>query len=599
MPHLVVADLVGREDARVLVQGALHLLPVLGGGRLSDLLLNAPRGDGALLRVPAAVRVETPADLLTPEELAVADDWVLDASFRIVDACDPVVRYGHVNMAALYLCMLQDWLHEYALMALSLRTQLRRRAGMSLTVFSPDPFLAGALEADLRADGLRVRRTAACRVGHGLHALVDRTRHASLHRGARAGTAARPITESVRALPAPDVLLVSESRPMEQMFAACVPSLRASGLEVLQLQLGPPGRRSQADAGCITALSPADPAYPGHGIESPTRELPDVPLPPLPDGMRLSPTWRTRLARRMQYLLAVKRRYVDDLRTALAELRPRAIAVGNDRWWVGQAVVQVARELGIPTVALQDGIMFALPRCWWLAADVGAVNGRHMFEALAAHGVPHERLALVGQPRYDARPATLDRAAARAALHVPREARLVLVATQPDQSPIYAAAVVRTLLDRGDVQVILRPHPSMDAAPLRAVADAVPSGRVRLDGATPIEQQLAAADLVVVQNSTLCVEAALAGVPVITCTLNGLPDLVPYGTLGLATAVRSLPELRRALDAVLEAPPTAVLSDAERQARIEHLIGPLDGRSAERFAELMARVGQRARADAC
>jgi CDP-glycerol glycerophosphotransferase (TagB/SpsB family) len=45
---------------------------------------------------------------------------------------------------------------------------------------------------------------------------------------------------------------------------------------------------------------------------------------------------------------------------------------------------------------------------------------------------------------------------------------------------------------------------------------------------TDVLQSIAAADLIVVQNSTLALEAALLGKPVITADFTGMPQVVPY-----------------------------------------------------------------------
>src|SRR2546421_2444696 len=42
--------------------------------------------------------------------------------------------------------------------------------------------------------------------------------------------------------------------------------------------------------------------------------------------------------------------------TALDLLQPEVILVGNDRWWGGQTFVQLARQRGIPSVCVQDGV---------------------------------------------------------------------------------------------------------------------------------------------------------------------------------------------------------------------------------------------------
>jgi len=581
---VLLVDLSGSERHRRLVRQVasayLRTVAALGGRRV-DLLLYAPRGEGLDLAWPGNVRVHTPAELLDGELCRQIDAWVLRASQAAVAAAPGPIVSG-VDLALLHLTLLQDDMREHALLTLAMRVLLRREGAARWGIASADSGMADAVSDDL-ARVVSGRRLVLCRIAHWLHRLGTRARHRVPDVGGPT-LSSRPITEGctqVRAtVGAPDVLLLEQSRPVAGMCDALAPTLRSAGISVLRLRCFD-GAEAVADGLLVPAPDARRRAAPDDGVR--WAAVPDE-LPAFADGTDLSPRWRALLAKLHRMYDTVQRAYVEDVASALDVLQPRLLVVGNDRWWVGQAAVRLAQARGITTVALQDGVMFAMPRAYWLLADCALVNGGHMRDALVTHGAAPERVQVVGQPRYDAYrrtpPEATARRMARERLGLRSDGKLYLVAAQPDQSSAFAASVVDALLEAADADVLLRPHPSMPAAPLVDLVRARATARLRLDPGMPLEELLPLIDLLVIQNSTLGIEAALAGVPVIACNLTGLPDLVPYGALGLATAVTSLEELRDVVQ-------RGVLSRAS-VAAIEYLIGPLDGQAAVRVTDAMA-----------
>jgi hypothetical protein len=81
--------------------------------------------------------------------------------------------------------------------------------------------------------------------------------------------------------------------------------------------------------------------------------------------------------------------------------RPELVVVGNDRWWLGMAAVLAAREQGIPTLVIQDGVAWDTPMWTASTADYVAVNGEQLERLLLRNGLPRERIKRIGQPRYD------------------------------------------------------------------------------------------------------------------------------------------------------------------------------------------------------
>src|SRR5262249_37457307 len=162
--------------------------------------------------------------------------------------------------------------------------------------------------------------------------------------------------------------------------------------------------------------------------------------------------------------------HVEAVAAWMDALPPCLGGVGNDRWWVGQAFVLIARARGIRTLCVQDGVASAVPEWFWISADHIAVSGPFLGSLLTARGTPEDRCHIVGQPRYDefARP-TASREELRCAVGLARDEFCVLFATQPTQHPRYVADVATAILGVPTARLLLRPHPSLPSSAIPRV----------------------------------------------------------------------------------------------------------------------------------
>ncbi len=237
-----------------------------------------------------------------------------------------------------------------------------------------------------------------------------------------------------------------------------------------------------------------------------------------------------------------------------------------------QAAVDAAHAAGIPSVALLD--LFGLPGDAFAARSIRpdrvCVVAEAVRDNLVAAGWPPGGIAVTGNPAFDALldPAWAQRAAAlRAELGWQRR-RVVLLATQPeprahpaspwpvgDALPLAMEDALRAwVATRDDAALIVRHHPNhWHRLPPRA---AVPGVHLSRGADEAIELLLRAADAVVVQATTVGLQAAVVGLPVLRlgCSPAVLGG-IDYAALGVARAVPDLDALPAALDALLRAPP--------------------------------------------
>lgn len=263
-------------------------------------------------------------------------------------------------------------------------------------------------------------------------------------------------------------------------------------------------------------------------------------------------------------------RAMDEAAAALDTLRPASVLTYAEAGGWGRALMLEARRRGIPSAGLQHGFIYR----HWLnylheademqpaaSADAGfpaptltllfdGYAGRHLAES---GRFPAERLQVTGSPRLDATMRGLAsltpeavRSAAREAGAPPDDA-VILVTTKEREARRVLPALLAAAEEIPHVTVVIKPHPAETA---EAYAAAVAGKRnVRVIAASaPLAPLLAASRVIVTVNSTVALDAAVAGIPALVLGLpNNLSPFVDAGALAGAATGEIGPMLRRIL----------------------------------------------------
>lgn len=386
-------------------------------------------------------------------------------------------------------------------------------------------------------------------------------------------------------LPRADVLMISWTRPIDEMFAAVEPQLAQQGtIPALRIHFGDSYIERQQLPGISVIQAPSPESF-GRLVPPAIEASPATlrgPAFDVDDG-RFVRSRIEMVERRMGPQMA----FIEAAERMLDAVQPRIVVVGNDRWWVGQAVVQLARLRGIPSLCLQDGVSADAATWRWCSADRMLVNGNQLRDVLTRSGVSADRLVVTGQPRYDGLPALAAPDAPmhfRSRLGLPRDHQLVLFPSQYDQDPAFVEGIVDACLKVPSVHLLLRPHPSESAAFHESLVNGR-RDRITLCRDQPIEWLVTACDALVAKSSTTTLEAAMLGKPVIVVHDSGTPmfaHLEAIHPILVHSADQLPPVLRRLRDGSLP-----VDHDAGRTA-FEYYCGPFDGESSVRVATQFA-----------
>lgn len=298
-------------------------------------------------------------------------------------------------------------------------------------------------------------------------------------------------------------------------------------------------------------------------------------------------------------------RCYEEMTEVLAAVRPRVVCLYAESSGWGRAALAACRAKGVPTVAVQHGIVYpkyysyrhdpdeaACPR-----PDRTAVFGEAAGRLLRELGhYPPQTLVTTGSPKFDdlVRGARArDRSALRQRLGVGEGERLVVVAsrflairrTHQAIGPAFPA-FVRAVESLPGVHAVVKPHPAEPPGAYDAVLRREQSRRVTvLPPSADLVEMLHAADALVTVESLSAVEALVLGRPVLVLNMpTHLRELVDQGVaLGVAAGADPAAALRSLL---FDADAAARLQTARTRYLSDFAMG-VDGRATERIAALL------------
>lgn len=247
---------------------------------------------------------------------------------------------------------------------------------------------------------------------------------------------------------------------------------------------------------------------------------------------------------------------------AIARVQPDlVVATSSPR--AEMAALLAARRHGVAAVCLVD--LFAHEEIKYIArpgyANRICVLDDHVRQRFIAAGRGADEVVATGNPAFDnlANPALLVAAGAWLAEQPWRQKRKILWVSQPEPErhritgqagdPALPGRVFETLAAivarRSDWHLVVRPHPSQDAAQFKAAHGVSISTQ-----AQPLHVLLHAVDAVVCMTSTVGYEAALLGKPLVHLPLSVYRDEADYTEMGLALRADTLEGLELALNSI-------------------------------------------------
>jgi CDP-Glycerol:Poly(glycerophosphate) glycerophosphotransferase len=311
------------------------------------------------------------------------------------------------------------------------------------------------------------------------------------------------------------------------------------------------------------------------------------------------------LARTMLLQLPWAVRSYAEIEAALAAVRPGVACLYAESSAWGRVAVAACRAAGVPTVAVQHGILYPKYYGYRHEADEAdcprpdrtAVFGEAAKRLLVKlGGYDPDGLVLTGSPRFDDLLRTaeaLDREAVRRRLGVGPGERLLVVASRyrgirETHQSIGSAfeSLVRAVEASGSLRCLVKPHPAErpDAYQERIRERRAVRTQV-LPAAASLVELLHAADALVTVESLSAIEALVLGRPVLI--LNMPTNLRGLVDQGMALGVEEGEDPGPALTRMLFDPETRERLARAREFYLSDVALGVDGRATERIVGLI------------
>jgi hypothetical protein len=293
-----------------------------------------------------------------------------------------------------------------------------------------------------------------------------------------------------------------------------------------------------------------------------------------------------------------------EVESVLVTHEPEVLVLYAESSGLGRAAIAAAGAHGVPSFAVQHGIMYEQYYSHEHAAfemgetgDDGvpvptrtAVFGRVAKDLLVRRGhYDPERIVITGSPKFDELVRAsegFDAGATRAALGVPEGGKfLVLASRWTAVGPVFQELVeaVECADIEGGLALFVKPHQAESTAPYEAVLAETERSTARIVPASEnLLELLFASDGLVTVDSFASSEALVLGRPVLVVNLpSNLDALVDRGVaLGVRRGEAIEPAIRKLFD-----PGVAAELERTRKEYIQEFAYGADGRSTERIVE--------------
>jgi glycosyltransferase involved in cell wall biosynthesis len=311
-------------------------------------------------------------------------------------------------------------------------------------------------------------------------------------------------------------------------------------------------------------------------------------------------------------------RHVCIAKRMIRKEKPDLILLLNEYGLFERAIVIAAKQLGVPTIALQHGVIHSRHRGYMHSNSEISPNGnveapycpipdrtavygpfyKDLLTRLSAY--PAERVIVTGQPRYD-RMAHMKRLYSRARFlqqhSIDPYHKVVLWTTQchglsMKENHRYFTTVLETMSRLEKVSLVIKQHPGEGPTYTKMIQNHLANQSVNAvitPGNSDVFEQLFACDLLISKSSTTIMEGAALGKPVIVLNLIGEspPIGLDYVREGVAVEVSREEDLASAIE--------ELLTDDGRLARnrkrfIKKYLYKLDGKATDRVINLILKT---------
>ncbi len=290
---------------------------------------------------------------------------------------------------------------------------------------------------------------------------------------------------------------------------------------------------------------------------------------------------------------------IETSRRAFTIERPAIVVVTDERPPFQRAFVEAANSLRIPTLNIQNAVLFEYPLGSPISTRRMAVDGEYFKDVLVKMGNDERTIIITGQPRFDPlvrrdrrfrREEIMDRLGLD-----PRKKVIVLfpegieTGIREADNDQFMRATFMAVRDLPDIQVVTKLHPiEFDFVKPRRIAFEAGLRDVAIVKDVDLWELLFVTDVALVTMSTVGHEAIAMERPLIQVGISKTePTEIPYAEFGAALEVSDIGDLGNAIEKALWDPVTLRRLEEGRANYATHFAHGLDGRASERVVNLI------------
>lgn len=286
-----------------------------------------------------------------------------------------------------------------------------------------------------------------------------------------------------------------------------------------------------------------------------------------------------------EYLDHVKNQLI--FKEIVDHIKPDAFVIGSESRSEGVAGhCLIAKNMGIPIIEVQHGDFVFGPVNANPLSDTICVGGDYYKDMLIENGVPSEKIEVTGWPKFDGHAKSM-----RCGSEKGESNRFtILFVTQGIDTKLNfdcIRAMSTYVSNTQGARLVVKPHPMEGFATYEELISEI-ENIVLKKPTDDIAQLLNESDVVVLISSTVGIEAALMGKPIICLNIGGLGASI-YLQTGIAIEVSQIDELAPGVVAALfDENAKKRLSEARERFIQDYAFG--QGDAAKRVAELIIKA---------
>jgi len=301
-------------------------------------------------------------------------------------------------------------------------------------------------------------------------------------------------------------------------------------------------------------------------------------------------------------------KYIELSKEAVRVERPDVLVILDECGLYGKAAIFAGKNAGLPTVAIQHGVLGesnidllrtaeeladGLTPSYNPTPDKTLVSGEYYKTLLTDFGHSEDSIVPLGQPKYDILAKAdkiFNKERIRKTFGIKPHEKMLLLASQPfpnEENKTFFKSLFKAVKKIPKIKLVIKLHPNEYDSSLHKNTAKEAGVDVAIIKDINTLELLYACDALITVSSTVALEAMILGKPVLIANLAGKPAQVPYVESGAAVGVYKDSDMIPIIKKVLFGNETMKKLEEPRKKFVFDHACKIDGMAARRIADVI------------